>query len=100
MTGYHIGGIALSLAFLALKSTSGLCALIFTECGLDYEQIQRNPRITWMIFFYTAWSPDCRHVAPVFAELSDSGEANRFRINICPGSKQLPTVRSFLSGSF
>ncbi|VDN30875.1 unnamed protein product [Gongylonema pulchrum] len=37
MTGYHIGGIALSLAFLALKSTTGLCSLVFTECGLDYH---------------------------------------------------------------
>ncbi|VDO35293.1 unnamed protein product [Onchocerca flexuosa] len=36
-----------------------------------YEEIQRNTKITWLIYFYTSWSPDCRHISPVFAELSD-----------------------------
>uniref|UniRef100_A0A8R1U053 Thioredoxin domain-containing protein n=1 Tax=Onchocerca volvulus TaxID=6282 RepID=A0A8R1U053_ONCVO len=80
-----------------------------------YEEIQRNTKITWLIYFYTSWSPDCRHISPVFAELSDrfhlpnlrfakfdvgkwSQEANRFRINIHPTSKQLPTISLFKEG--
>ncbi|KAM3723250.1 Thioredoxin-related transmembrane protein [Dirofilaria immitis] len=80
-----------------------------------YEEIQRNTKMTWLIYFYTSWSPNCKHVSPVFAELSDrfhlpnlrfakldvgkwSQEANRFRINVHPTSKQLPTISLFKEG--
>ncbi|VDN02058.1 unnamed protein product [Thelazia callipaeda] len=92
---------------------SKLCLAFFNFSPQD--EIQRNTRITWIIFFYTAWSPDCKHVSPVFAELSDrfnlpnlrfakldvgrwSQEANRFRINAHPTSRQLPTISLFKEG--
>ncbi|KAK6102166.1 Thioredoxin family protein [Brugia pahangi] len=88
--------------------------LIYNNTEL-YEEIQRNPKIIWLVYFYTSWSPDCKHVSHVFAELSDrfhlpnlkfakldvgkwSQEANRFRINIHPTSKQLPTISLFKQG--
>ncbi|KAK0398937.1 hypothetical protein QR680_002819 [Steinernema hermaphroditum] len=72
-----------------------------------------SPRKTyWVIQFYTTWSPECRHVTPVFAELSEKftlpnlkfgkldvgkfpKEAERFRINTHPSSRQLPTMSVF-----
>ncbi|VDM09265.1 unnamed protein product [Wuchereria bancrofti] len=88
--------------------------LIFNNTEL-YEEIQRNPKMIWLVYFYTSWSPDCKHVSHVFAELSDrfhlpnlkfakldvgkwSQEANRFRINIHPTSRQLPTISLFKEG--
>uniref|UniRef100_A0A0R3RSM9 Thioredoxin domain-containing protein n=1 Tax=Elaeophora elaphi TaxID=1147741 RepID=A0A0R3RSM9_9BILA len=80
-----------------------------------YDEIQRNAKMTWLIYFYTSWSPECKHISHVFAELSDrfhlpnlrfakldvgkwSQEANRFRINIHPTSRQLPTISLFKEG--
>lgn len=88
--------------------------LIFKNTDL-YEEIQRNIRITWVIYLYTSWSSDCKHVSSVFAELSerfslpnlrfaklDVGrwpqEAKRFRVNIHPTSRQLPTILLFKDG--
>uniref|UniRef100_F1LE08 Thioredoxin-related transmembrane protein 2 n=1 Tax=Ascaris suum TaxID=6253 RepID=F1LE08_ASCSU len=79
------------------------------------DEIQRNKRITWLVQFYTTWSPECKHIAPVFAQLSerfalpnlrfaklDVGrwpkEAERFRINTHPASRQLPTMSLFKDG--
>lgn len=80
-----------------------------------HDEIERNKRTVWLVQFYTTWSAECKHVTPVFAALSerfhlpnlrfaklDIGrypkEAERFRINIHPASKQLPTISLFKDG--
>uniref|UniRef100_A0A1I7XR38 Thioredoxin domain-containing protein n=1 Tax=Heterorhabditis bacteriophora TaxID=37862 RepID=A0A1I7XR38_HETBA len=77
-----------------------------------FENIDKDRRCIWIIQFYSTWSPDCKHVTPVFAELSerfslpnlrfgklDVGrwpkEAERFRVNAHPTSRQLPTICVF-----
>ena len=37
---------------------------------LDHE-LEREPRVTWLIEFYAAWSPVCVDFVPVFAEISN-----------------------------
>ncbi|VDK69343.1 unnamed protein product [Anisakis simplex] len=78
-----------------------------------YEEIQKNKRVTWLVQFYTTWSPECKHIAPVFSQLSDrfalpnlrfakldvgrwAKEGERFRINTHPASRQLPTENCIL----
>ena len=34
------------------------------------EEIKRDPRVTWLIEFYAAWSPQCVNFSSGFAELS------------------------------
>ena len=36
---------------------------------LDHE-LEREPRVTWIVEFYAAWSPACVDFVPVFAEIS------------------------------
>ncbi|CAP35490.1 Protein CBG17959 [Caenorhabditis briggsae] len=78
-----------------------------------YEELTKNRNTIWIIQFFTTWSPECRHVSPVFAELSqkftlpnmkfgklDIGrwakEGERFRVNAHPMSRQLPTICVFI----
>ncbi|KJH46960.1 thioredoxin [Dictyocaulus viviparus] len=80
-----------------------------------FEELERDRKSFFIIQFYTTWSPDCRHISPVFAQLSerfalpnlrfgklDVGrwpkEADRFRINAHPTSRQLPTICVFRDG--
>jgi len=80
-----------------------------------HDELEKNKRCVWMIEFFTSWSPECRRVTPVFGELSEKftlpnlrfgkldvgrfkQEADRFRINVHPTSKQLPTVSLFREG--
>uniref|UniRef100_A0A914URH3 Thioredoxin domain-containing protein n=1 Tax=Plectus sambesii TaxID=2011161 RepID=A0A914URH3_9BILA len=80
-----------------------------------HDELERNKRTVWFIEFYTSWSPECRRVGPVFAALSEKftlpnlrfgkldvgkfkQEADRFRINVHPTSRQLPTVSQFREG--
>uniref|UniRef100_A0A915JMP2 Thioredoxin domain-containing protein n=1 Tax=Romanomermis culicivorax TaxID=13658 RepID=A0A915JMP2_ROMCU len=79
------------------------------------EEIDRDKRIVWVVQFFAGWSPLCRQVTPVFAQLSNEyalknlrfakmdisrypKEAEKFRINIHPTSRQLPTVSLFQNG--
>ena len=34
------------------------------------EQLQQDKDVTWIIAFYTNWSPACGKFAPVFSKLS------------------------------
>uniref|UniRef100_A0A0K0F6H0 Thioredoxin-related transmembrane protein 2 homolog (inferred by orthology to a C. elegans protein) n=1 Tax=Strongyloides venezuelensis TaxID=75913 RepID=A0A0K0F6H0_STRVS len=80
-----------------------------------HKKIKDDTNTVWVVEFYTTWSPECRHVTPVFSKLSerftlpnlkfaklDVGtypkEAERFRINTHPSSKQLPTISIFKGG--
>uniref|UniRef100_A0A0B6ZLZ9 Thioredoxin domain-containing protein n=1 Tax=Arion vulgaris TaxID=1028688 RepID=A0A0B6ZLZ9_9EUPU len=79
------------------------------------EELERNKRVTWLITFYAAWSPKCVNFAPVFSELSHDytlenlkfGKmdiskypivADKYKINIGPLSRQLPTIILFQDG--
>uniref|UniRef100_A0A7E4V244 Thioredoxin domain-containing protein n=1 Tax=Panagrellus redivivus TaxID=6233 RepID=A0A7E4V244_PANRE len=80
-----------------------------------WNEINQDKRVNWIIVFFTSWSPECRHVTPVFSKLSDRftlpnlrfgkldvgrypKEAERFRINVHPTSRQLPTISLFRDG--
>uniref|UniRef100_A0A8R1DJ24 Thioredoxin domain-containing protein n=1 Tax=Caenorhabditis japonica TaxID=281687 RepID=A0A8R1DJ24_CAEJA len=77
-----------------------------------YEELAKNRNTIWVIQFFTTWSPECKHVHPVFAELSEkytlsnlkfgkldigrwASEGERFRVNAHPMSRQLPTICVF-----
>ena len=44
------------------------CVSKLTVCCQD--EIQRDKRVTWLIEFYAAWSPQCAQFAPTFSEMS------------------------------
>ncbi|XP_014676972.1 PREDICTED: thioredoxin-related transmembrane protein 2-A-like [Priapulus caudatus] len=79
------------------------------------DEIKKDSRVTWIVAFYAAWSPDCISFASTFATMSikyslpnlkfgkmDASRysivAERFRIDVSPTSKQLPTVIVFQGG--
>ena len=41
----------------------------FRAAGLD-EELSRDPRVTWLVTFYAAWSPSCVNFSPIFSQLS------------------------------
>ncbi|VDN96402.1 unnamed protein product [Rodentolepis nana] len=75
-----------------------------------------DPRITWFVVFYAAWSPACNSLAPIFSELSNAysgyegmrfgkvdvgrcpNVAQRMGIDTSSWSKQLPTIIVFRGG--
>ncbi|KAK7087667.1 thioredoxin-related transmembrane protein 2-like [Littorina saxatilis] len=79
------------------------------------DELERDRRISWVITFYAAWSPQCLTFAPTFAEISaeysldnlkfgkiDASRyplvAEKFGIDCSTWSKQLPTVVLFQEG--
>lgn len=77
-----------------------------------FEQLKTDRKTVWVVQFFTTWSPECKHVTPVFAQLSEKfslphlkfakldigrwpKEGERFRVNAHPMSRQLPTVCVF-----
>ncbi|XGW17168.1 hypothetical protein V3C99_002072, partial [Haemonchus contortus] len=77
-----------------------------------FDELNKDRKSIFIIQFYTTWSPECKHATPVFAQLSerfslpnlrfgklDVGrwpkEAERFRVNAHPTSRQLPTICVF-----
>lgn len=79
------------------------------------NEIGRDKRITWLIEFYAAWSPQCSHFAPSFSELSSKynldnlkfgkiditrypSVAETFQVDTSSWSKQLPTLILFQNG--
>ncbi|GMR42380.1 hypothetical protein PMAYCL1PPCAC_12575, partial [Pristionchus mayeri] len=80
-----------------------------------FEELTKKNGTTWIIEFYASWSPECRHIAPVFAKLSEKlslpnmkfgkldlgrwpNEASRFYVNNAATSRQLPTIAVFQEG--
>ena len=41
----------------------------FRATGLD-DELKRDPRVTWLVTFYAAWSPASINFAPIFSKLS------------------------------
>jgi len=88
--------------------------IYFRATGLD-EELSRDPRVTWLVTFYAAWSPSCVNFSPVFSQLSaqyalpnlkfgkiDVGRypdvAQKFHISTTSLTRQLPTVILFQEG--
>jgi len=86
--------------------------VVYFQGDALFKELESARRSHWVIQFYTTWSPECKHVTPVFAELSEKftlpnlkfgkldvgkfpKEAERFRINTHPSSRQLPTISIF-----
>ncbi|XP_030639697.1 thioredoxin-related transmembrane protein 2-A [Chanos chanos] len=80
----------------------------FSHKTID-EELETDSRVTWLVEFYTNWSPECQSFAPVFADISlkyncaglkfgkvDIGRyadvAQRYRVNPSPLSRQLPSL--------
>ncbi|VDM36370.1 unnamed protein product [Hydatigera taeniaeformis] len=81
------------------------------------EVVERgDPRVTWVVAFYTVWSPGCIALAPIFSELSHaysgyttlrfgkvdvarcSALARQVGVDTSTWSKQLPTIIVFRGG--
>nr|XP_022343297.1 thioredoxin-related transmembrane protein 2 homolog [Crassostrea virginica] len=79
------------------------------------EELERDKRITWIITFYAAWSPQSVTFAPIFSEISSQYHLDNLKFgkidvsrypdvgkkyNVDSGSwsKQLPTVIVFENG--
>lgn len=79
------------------------------------EEMAQDPQCVWFITFFTAWSPACSNLAPIFAKLSaeytldnlkfgkiDVGRypeaAKHYHINDSSFSLQLPTISVFKAG--
>lgn len=86
----------------------------FRATGLD-DELQRDPKVTWLVAFFAAWSPACVNFSPVFAKLSakyslpnlkfgklDVGRypeiGSKLHINTSALTRQLPTVILFQDG--
>ncbi|CAD5117166.1 DgyrCDS5969 [Dimorphilus gyrociliatus] len=87
----------------------------FTGIENLQNEMDKDNRITWIIEFYSAWSPNCVNFAPIFSELSAkyslpnlkfgkvditrfADAADKFKVNNSVTSKQLPTVIQFENG--
>jgi len=83
----------------------------FRDSGLQ-EELLRDPKVTWIVTFYAAWSPACLNFSHIFAKISsaynlpnlkfgkvDVGRytdiAQEYHINTSSLSRQLPTVIMF-----
>jgi len=87
----------------------------FQGAGALDEELEREKQSTYLVAFYTSWSPPCASLAPAFAKLSleytlenlkfgkvDVGRypevAKKHHINTTAFSLQLPTVSLFKEG--
>lgn len=63
--------------------------LVYFRAGGLEDELKRDPRITWLVTFYAAWSPTCINFAPIYSKLSaDYGLPNLKFGNWC---RFLPT---------
>ena len=51
-------------------SYSGPEKIVYFRATSLEDEIARDKRITWVIAFYTVWSPSCVNFAPIFSKLS------------------------------
>lgn len=87
----------------------------FRDNTFEEVVINGDHRVIWVICFYTAWSPSCNTLAPVFSELSNSYTLGNLRfgkvdvarsaaiarscgIDNSTWSKQLPSIILFKGG--
>ncbi|CAH8613563.1 unnamed protein product [Dicrocoelium dendriticum] len=89
--------------------------LYLRDSTFEREVLHGDSRTAWLVTFYTAWSPACISLQPIFAELSnDFGSehlkfgkldvarypelATKHNIDTSSWSKQLPTIILFRHG--
>ncbi|CAL8095228.1 unnamed protein product [Calicophoron daubneyi] len=89
--------------------------LYLRENTFNQEVLHGDSKVVWLVAFYTAWSPACIKLQPVFAELSEEfglpflkfGKlditrypqlAVQYAIDTSGWSKQLPTIILFRKG--
>merc|ERR1712226_1038796 len=105
----------LHLAFLPEPAYKGPDLVTYFR-GDDFEvELARDKRVTWLVEFYAAWSPNCVNFAQIFAELSSKytldnlrfGKvdvtrfpdlAKQYYISTSSWTKQLPSVILFQAG--
>ncbi len=106
----------LQFVFLPEPAFVGPDNILHLRAGHLENEINADPRVTWLVCFHTTWSQECRHLYPVFADVSVKfGGLNnlkfaKFDCNLFPDvaakfgvstsaiSKQLPTVILFQGG--
>jgi len=86
----------------------------FRANGLE-DELRRDPKVTWLVTFYAAWSPSSVNFSPIFAKISanyglpnlkfgklDVGRypevADKHLISTSALTRQLPTVIMFQEG--
>jgi len=86
----------------------------FRANGLE-DELRRDPKVTWLVTFYAAWSPSAVNFSPIFAKISanyglpnlkfgkiDVGRypevAEKHLISTSALTRQLPTVIMFQEG--
>lgn len=86
----------------------------FRANGLD-DELRRDPKVTWLVTFYAAWSPSAVNFQPVFSKISadyglpnlkfgkmDAGRypdvAEKHHVSTSALTRQLPTVIMFQEG--
>uniref|UniRef100_A0AC35FKT9 Thioredoxin domain-containing protein n=1 Tax=Panagrolaimus sp. PS1159 TaxID=55785 RepID=A0AC35FKT9_9BILA len=89
--------------------------VIYFHDGRLQDELDRDKRVVWIVAYFASWSPECRHLIPVFSKLSERytlpnlrfgkldvtrfpKAAEHFRINNHPASRQLPTIALFREG--
>lgn len=89
--------------------------LYLRDTTFNQEVLHGDSRTTWIVAFYTAWSPACIKLQPIFAELSEEygvdflkfaklditrypDIAKKYSIDTSSWSKQLPTLILFRKG--
>ena len=86
----------------------------FRANGLE-DELKRDPKVTWIVTFYAAWSPSAVNFSPVFAKISanyglpnlkfgkiDVGRypevGEKHHVSTSALTRQLPTVIMFQEG--
>ncbi|KAI4832433.1 hypothetical protein KUCAC02_015402 [Chaenocephalus aceratus] len=86
----------------------------FSDKTID-DELDRDPRVTWIVEFFANWSPECQSFASVYADLSlkyncaglkfgkvDIGRygevSKKYKVSASPLSKQLPSLVLFQGG--
>lgn len=105
----------LHLAFLPEPAYRGPEHVTYFRGPNLEDEIQRDKRVTWLIEFYAAWSPQCAQFAPAFSEMSSKytldnlkfgkiditrypDVAKKFLVDTSSWSRQLPTLVQFQNG--
>lgn len=116
----HVGVFVLfwflHFVFIPQPAYKGPQNIVYLRGGHLNNEIESDPRITWMVCYTATWSPPCADLEPVFAELSTKfGGLNnlkfaKFDCNLYPDiaakmgvsnsplAKQLPTIVMYQKG--
>lgn len=105
----------LHVAFLTEPSYKGPEYITYFRGSHLEDELNRDPRVVWLIEFYAVWQPTCVNFAEVFSKLSAQyylenlkfGKidvtrypevAAKFQVDTSSWTKQLPTIIVFKNG--